>query len=113
MSRARIVAVFAFLILIGAPFQVRSQSATTLEISLRNHRFQPSELRAPAGRALELRVINTDPTPAEFESRMLRVEKVVAGNASITIPLQPLQPGRYRFFDDFHEATAEGFLVIE
>jgi len=25
----------------------------------------------------------------------------------------PLKAGRYRFYDDYHEATTEGFLVIQ
>ncbi len=44
---------------------------------------------------------------------MLRVEKVVAGGASTTLRIRPLSPGRYRFFGDYHEDTAEGFLVVE
>ena len=51
--------------------------------------------------------------PEEFESKTLRVEKVVAGNAEITIKLRPLAPGRFRFYGDFNEATAEGALIAE
>jgi Cupredoxin-like domain len=51
--------------------------------------------------------------PEEFESRTLRVEKVVAGNSDITIQLRPLVPGRYRFYGDFNQATAQGALIAE
>jgi hypothetical protein len=90
-----------------------AQEAVTLQTSIKNHRFQPSELKAPANRPITLTVRNLDPTPEEFESRTLRVEKVVAGNSEITIQLRPLSPGRYRFYGDFNQATAQGALTAE
>ena len=85
----------------------------TLHTSIKDHRFQPSELKVPANKPLTLAVRNLDPTPEEFESRTLRVEKVVAPNSEITIQLRPLVPGRYRFYGDFNQATAQGALVAE
>lgn len=35
----------------------------------------------------------------------------MAGKSEITILLRPLAPGRYRFFGDFNEATAEGAII--
>ncbi len=58
-------------------------------------------------------VVNLDATPAEFESKSPRVEEVVAGGATIAVPIRPLAPGRYRFFDDFNEDTTEGFLTAK
>ena len=43
---------------------------------------------------------------------MLRVEKVVTGGGMITLRIRALDPGRYRFFDDFHPET-EGYLVVK
>jgi hypothetical protein len=43
----------------------------------------------------------------------LRVEKVIAGGGETTVHIHPLSPGKYRFFGDYHEATAEGFLIVE
>lgn len=83
------------------------------DTSIKDHRFQPSELKAPANRPITLAVRNLDPTPEEFESRTLRVEKVVAPNSEITIQLRPLSPGRYRFYGDFNQATAQGALIAE
>jgi plastocyanin len=87
--------------------------AVTLRTSIKDHRFQPTELKAPANTPITLVVRNLDPTPEEFESKTLRVENVVAGNSEITIKLRPLAPGRYRFYGDFNEATAEGAVVAE
>jgi hypothetical protein len=84
-----------------------------LQIALKNHRFVPAELSAPANEPVTIEISNQDPTPAEFESKTLRVEKVVAGNGKIIVQIRPLVPGRYRFFDDYHEDTTEGFLTVK
>lgn len=82
-------------------------------LTLKDHRFQPSEVRVPANKPFSIEVRNLDSTPAEFESKTLRVEKVVAGGGVITLNVRALPPGRYRFFDDYHEDSAEGFVVVE
>ena len=86
---------------------------TTARLTIKNHRFEPAELKVPAGKPITLLVRNADPTPEEFESKTLRVEKVIAGNSEATIRLRALQPGRYRFYGEFNEATAQGALVVE
>ena len=89
-----------------------AEDSVTVNISLKDHRFQPAELHAPAGKPITIIVKNLDPAPAEFESNMLRVEKVVTGGGTITLRIRPLEPGRYRFFDDFHQET-QGYLVVQ
>jgi len=84
-----------------------------LRLSIKDHRFQPAEVHAPAGKPISIEVKNLDSTPAEFESKTLRVEKVVAGGATVTIKVRALPPGRYRFFDDYHEDTTEGYVVVD
>jgi hypothetical protein len=105
--------VLSVIIMCLAQIPVSAQEAVTLQTSIKNHRFQPSELKAPANRPVTLTVRNLDPTPEEFESRTLGVEKVVAGDSEITIQLRPLSPGRYRFYGDFNQATAQGALIAE
>jgi hypothetical protein len=90
-----------------------AEDAATVEIALKDHKFLPAEPTAPANKPIVIEVTNQDPTPAEFESKTLRVEKVVAGGGKIEVKVRPLKPGRYRFFDDYHEATTEGFLVAQ
>jgi hypothetical protein len=103
------IAVSIALIAAGA---ASAQEPAAVTITIKNHRFQPSEYRAPANRPITLRIKNQDPTPMEFESVTLRVEKVIAGNGEGTINLRPLTPGRYNFFDDFHQ-DAKGVLVVQ
>ena len=102
------IAAFAAL---AAPSAARAEDSVTVSVSLKDHRFQPAELHAPANKAITIVVKNLDPAPAEFESNMLRVEKVVTGGGTITVRVRPLAPGRYRFFDDFHRET-QGYLVV-
>jgi plastocyanin len=85
----------------------------SLSLSIKDHRFSPAEIRAPANTAITLTIKNLDKTPEEFESKPLRVEKVIAGGGETTVHIHPLSPGKYRFFGDYHEATAEGFLIVE
>lgn len=84
---------------------------STVSVSIKNHRFQPAEVQAPANVPLTLRIKNLDPTPMEFESVSLRVEKVVVGNGEGVVRLRALAPGRYNFFDDFNQ-QANGVLVV-
>lgn len=82
-------------------------------LTIRDHRFEPAELRVPAGRKLMLRVENADLTPEEFESHELNREKVILGKTTATIYVGPLRPGRYPFFGEFNPQTARGTLVAE
>ena len=90
-----------------------ADDAAKVSVTLKDHRFSPAEPTAPAGQRIVIEVTNLDVTPSEFESKALRVEKVVPGGGKVTIQVRPLTPGRYRFFDDYHEDTTEGFLVVK
>lgn len=96
--------------LISAP---AAASAAIIPITLKNHRFTPSEIHVAAGKPLTFRVINKDPTPEEFESKTMDFEKVVAGHSSIIVHVLPLNPGRYLFYGEYHEATAHGHVVAK
>ena len=80
-----------------------AQDAAKVNVTLKDHKFSPAEPTAPAGKPIAIEVVNLDSTPAEFESKALRVEKVIPGGGKITVQVRPLSPGRYRFFDDYHE----------
>jgi hypothetical protein len=90
----------------------RAEEAVNVQITLKDHKFSPAEPHAPAGKPIVITLKNLDSAPAEFESNMLRVEKVVTGGGTITMRIRPLDPGRYRFFDDFHP-DSQGYLVVQ
>ena len=102
---------FAAVLLATGGWPLNAQQTASVTVSVKNHRFQPAEIHAPAKVPIELHVKNLDATPMEFESVSLRVEKVVTGNGEGVIRLRPLEPGRYNFFDDFHQET-NGVLVV-
>ena len=55
-----------------------ADDAAKVSVTLKDHRFSPAEPTAPAGQRIVIEVTNLDVTPSEFESKALRVEKVVA-----------------------------------
>lgn len=82
-------------------------------LTLKDHRFIPAELKVPAGKKIKLVVDNMDGTPEEFESHQLNREKLIAGHARATIYVGPLSPGKYTFWGEFNEKTAQGVIVAE
>jgi plastocyanin domain-containing protein len=93
------------------PAELRAQDDFT--VTIKNHRFTPSEIKVPANKRIQLTVVNDDPTPEEFESREMKVEKVIPGKSKGVVRIGPLAPGRYPFFGEFNEATAKGVLNAE
>jgi hypothetical protein len=78
----------------------QAQQATEIQVS------------AAADKPVTFRVRNLDAKAMEFESKSLRVEKVVAANSEGVINVRALKPGRYEFYDDFNE-KARGALTVE
>ncbi len=83
------------------------------ELVIRNHRFEPAEIKLPANTAAQITVRNLDKTAEEFESKSLKVEKVIPGGGQAVIRIRPLAKGRYEFFGEYNEKTARGVLVVE
>jgi plastocyanin len=102
---------------LGLMAPVKSAGATDEEsevtISIKDHKFDPAEIKVPAAKAIKLTVNNLDASAEEFESHPLGVEKVIAGKASATIRLKPLAKGTYTFVGEYHEETAKGTIVAE
>ena len=91
---------------------VAAAEPVRLATTIRDHRFEPAELQAPAGQPIVIDVTNADPTAEEFESGPLGVEKVIAGGRSLPVRIRPMQPGRYEFIGEYNAETAKGVLVI-
>ena len=83
-----------------------------LSITIKDHQFQPAEVRAPAGKPIAIAIKNLGSIASEFESGTLHVEKVIPPGGEAIVYVRPLEPGRYNFFDDFHRET-QGFLVVQ
>jgi hypothetical protein len=89
MRRLTLAALCAIAVLPISPSQ--AQQATELQLSYSKGQFQPSELRAPADKPITVRLKNLDAKAMEFESKSLRVEKVVAANSDAVLRVQKTQ----------------------
>lgn len=86
-----------------------------IRLTLKNHTFEPKELKIPAGKKVKILVVNQDATAAEFESKSLNREKVIPGNSTGVINVGPLKRGRYPFVEEYHETEsgAQGAIVVD
>jgi hypothetical protein len=80
-------------------------------IEFKDGTVTPRRLEVPANRRFALELHNTGDTPAEFESRELRKEKVLAPGSTSVLVIRTLDPGEYDFFDDFHADAPPAVLV--
>jgi heme/copper-type cytochrome/quinol oxidase subunit 2 len=106
---AKYAAGLSFAVLLG----VSSASAQeAVSVTIKNKHFSPSTLHASANKPIAITVHNADSVAAEFESRTLRVEKVVPPGGTVVVNVKPLVPGSYGFFDDFNQAN-QGVLIAK
>ena len=91
----------------------QAQTATEIQLSYKDKKFTPAEVTVPANTAFTIKVKNLDAKAMEFESKTLKVEKVVAGSSDATINVRAQKPGRYEFFDEYNEKVARGALVVK
>jgi Cupredoxin-like domain len=87
--------------------------ADDLTLTLKDHHFTPAELKVKANTRVMITVVNNDATPEEFESKKLKIEKIIPGKSKGIVRIGPLKPGRYPFVGEYHEDTAKGVVVAE
>ncbi|HEY4343481.1 MAG TPA: cupredoxin domain-containing protein [Parvibaculum sp.] len=111
LAAAGVAAVLAF----GAASASAADDSdgATYELTIKDHKFSPATLEVPAQKDIKLVVKNLDTTAEEFESRDFRAEKIIAGGGQGVFYLEPMEPGSYKFFGEFHEDTAQGVLVVK
>jgi hypothetical protein len=85
---------------------------TFLLVMKDGHLF-PEILEVPANTRFRLEIRNEGPGAAEFESLELRKETVLAPGVTRRLVFNRMQPGSYRFFDEFHPDTAQGRMVVK
>ncbi|MBI2306360.1 MAG: cupredoxin domain-containing protein [Rhodocyclales bacterium] len=85
----------------------------TIELLMKDGRLHPETLQVPANTRFRLRVKNEGPGAAEFESLELRKELVLAPGVTRQLVFAPMKPGSYKFFDEFHPDTAQGWIVAK
>lgn len=107
----------AALVAVAAP---RSSDATlpvvpgdSLQIRFEDHRFTPQTLTVASGRRLVIKVVNASTETIEFESFKLNREMVMEPGDTVVVHLHALNPGRYDFYDDFHQDVPEGAILAK
>jgi len=90
-----------------------AQDVVVVSLVAKNGRFEPPNLEVPAGKRIKIEVSNEGTTPIEFESKALKIEKVLAPGAKSSVVINPLKPGDYAFFDEFHPDTSRGRIVAK
>jgi hypothetical protein len=103
----------ALLAMLGSSSPALPDELMNLDITIKDHRFAPSEIHVPAGKPTVLTIKNDDATPEEFDSSALKVEKVIASGRSAKVQLRPLGVGRYPFMGEYHADTAQGVVIAE
>ena len=109
MSRLLVILTTVAMVAAGAA----TARADDYVVTIKDHRFTPAEIKVPANQRVTITVINEDATAEEFESGVMKVEKVVAGKSKGTVRIGPLKPGRYPFIGEYNEATAKGAVIAE
>lgn len=110
-----------FLLIVGIIFFISTNKNSNnkvdsnileVKIVIKDHKFVPDIVEVPKSTKIRLVIHNEDDTVEEFESHDLHREKIIMPNDSIKIILAPLKPGKYDFFGDFHQDTAQGSIIV-
>ncbi|MGO8954635.1 MAG: cupredoxin domain-containing protein [Rhodomicrobium sp.] len=113
MGMRRVAAFLPLAALIAQPTASYADDPLAIGLTLKDHKFEPAEIRVPAGRAIAITLKNEDDAIEEFDSNSLRTEKIVTKHGTVTIMLKPLAAGHYPFQGEFHAKTAQGMLIVE
>ncbi len=90
----------------------RAQS-TEIQISYKDKAFTPAEVSIPANTAVTFKVKNLSDKAMEFESKPLKIEKVIAAKSEAIINVRPQKAGQYKFVDEFNEDVAIGKVIVK
>ena len=109
--RLALFALSAGLVLAASP--LCAEEVVTYEVTLSKDVFTPAEIKVPAGKPFMLKMVNANAKPAELESHPMKVEKIAPANATIVVRVRAMEPGKYLFVDEFQEATAKAYVIVE
>ena len=96
-----------------APSLAVAADPPDIPLTIENNRFQPEEIKVKAGAGFVLAITNKDKSAEEFESKDLRIEKVIPAGKTVKLKMPALKPGSYGFVGEYHEKTAKGRIVAE
>lgn len=92
---------------------VQADDLPTFRLVIRAGHFVPDNVEVPANTKFRLLIKNEGPGAEEFESTELKKEKVLAPGGESFLIFQPMKPGTYKFFGEFHPDTAQGRITAK
>ena len=98
-------------VLLALPAQ--AEELLSFKLTCKNGVFTPRVLQVPAGKKFRIDISNIGTQAIEFESKQLRKEKALSPGASSFVVIYPLDPGEYKFFEDFHLQEGQGSIVAK
>jgi Cupredoxin-like domain len=109
----RLVALGILTAVLGGTGTALAEDPVRIDVTLKDHRFTPSEIHIPSGKRVDLQIRNEDDAAEEFESSALKIEKIVPAKSAVTVHLRPLGSGRFPFMGEFHSDTAKGVVIAD
>jgi len=104
-------------LLLGAAFVAAlpagAQAPQEIPLVIEKNRFQPDVIKVKAGAPFVLVITNKDKGPEEFESKDLRIEKIIPGGKTVRLRMPALKAGKYPFVGEYHSETAKATIVAE
>jgi hypothetical protein len=114
MNFSRIVSVLLGSLLLTAIAPAKAgEDIPSFRLECNNGVFKPQKLVVPAAKKFRIDLFNTGTEAIEFESLQLRKEKALNPGGNSFVVIYPLDPGEYKFFDDFHIKVGQGTLVAK
>ncbi|KPC54606.1 cupredoxin domain-containing protein [Amantichitinum ursilacus] len=107
----RLLSAVAVGLLVALAPLAHAEDPYEVKIEFKDGKANPLNLTVPAGKKIRIVVTNAGTQPVEFESTDLRKEKVLGPGVTSSVICAPMQPGTYKWFDDFHPNTAKGTIV--
>jgi|ERR1051326_2642465 plastocyanin len=108
-----VVAAAAAVVVLGLSGPAHAADPAEVKLTIENNRFSPEELKVKANAPFVITVTNKDKTAEEFESKELKIEKVIPPGQTVKVRVRALKPGTYNFIGDYHHDTAKGRIVAE
>src|ERR1700684_3765439 len=106
----RTIAMFAATALLAGA--AHAADLPTFKLEMNDGKLNPARIEVPSGKGIKMEGRKVGKGAAEFESVQLRKETVLAPGAESFVVIAPLEPGEYKFFDDFHQ-QAQGVIVAK
>ena len=104
-------------LLLGAAFVAAlpagAQAPQEIPLVIEKNRFQPDVIKVKAGAPFVLVITNKDKGPEEFESKDLRIEKIIPGGKTVKLKIPALKAGKYPVVGEYHSETAKATIVAE